>query len=295
MTKSKHHAQKPRNRSRELTQARLKEFLHYDPDTGLFTWIAKSSPYSFVKFGYVAGSLHKRTGHWNIKIDKKTYQASRLAWLYVYGLFPKGEINHIDGDNKNNSLSNLKERITIDKTREITQSYLKEILNYDPETGLFTWKVEKDRNISGADIAGYLDKSDGYFRIRIGKRHYKAHRLAWLYIHGRWPSEQIDHINRNRSDNRLCNLRECTHAQNQQNRSSVKKSSSKYLGVSWDNLRSKWRAQIQINGKNKNLGAFDTEAEANEAYLAAKAELHKFQPIPRKSKKNLAVRLGEQS
>jgi len=87
----------------------------------------------------------------------------------------------------------------------LTQSQLKEILTYNPDTGIFTWLVASNGRIRVGDIAGTTD--NGYVRIMIERTKYRAHRLAWLYVHGESPKEQIDHINHIRDDNRINNLR----------------------------------------------------------------------------------------
>ena len=99
----------------------------------------------------------------------------------------------------------------------LTQVELKELLHYAPDTGGFLWRKGRSNVVAGTR-AGTPDK-DGYVIIRIDKRHYRAHRLAWFYVIGVWPRAIIDHINRNPFDNRFCNLREATHSQNQHNRS----------------------------------------------------------------------------
>ncbi len=100
--------------------------------------------------------------------------------------------------------------------QELTAEYLRSILHYDQETGIFTWKVRTARRVKAGDVAGCSD-GDGYRLIKVQSRLYKAHRLAWLYIHGSWPKDQIDHINRIRTDNRIANLREVSNKQNLQN------------------------------------------------------------------------------
>jgi HNH endonuclease len=93
----------------------------------------------------------------------------------------------------------------------ITRTRLKEFLHYDPETGVFTWLVKPCRNILAGSIAGNV-MNEGYVMVKIDRKNYKAHRLAWLYVHGTFPPDQLDHINRGRADNRLCNLRLSTQA-----------------------------------------------------------------------------------
>ena len=159
---------------------------------------------------------------------------------------------------------------------ELTQSYLKERLHYDPETGIFTWAVGCKGNRAG-DAAGSL-KPSGYRQIMIDGRLYRAHRLAWLYVYGKWPADLIDHINGLRDDNRIVNLREATAAENQQNRTANANNASGFMGVYWHKRDCKWRSHIKIEGRVKHLGCFDTPETASAAYLDAKAELHTFNP-----------------
>ncbi|MBD4919039.1 HNH endonuclease, partial [Xanthomonas citri pv. citri] len=101
---------------------------------------------------------------------------------------------------------------------------LKQLLDYDPETGVFRWKVRVAKKTQVADIAG--SANGRYVTFRLRGRNYTGHRLAWLFSHGRWPSSQIDHINGVGTDNRLCNLRESTQAENMQNRAPNRNNSS---------------------------------------------------------------------
>jgi len=160
----------------------------------------------------------------------------------------------------------------------LTQSRLKELLNYDPETGIFTWVANRQKVTIG-DVAGTINK--GYRAIRIDGKQYKAHRLTFLYMTGNFPKEHTDHIDGDKLNNRWANLRGCTHAENHQNRASHKGSSSKYVGVGWHKASQKWRADIKINGKQKFLGRFETEIAAYASYCKAKSELHAFNPVPR--------------
>lgn len=157
----------------------------------------------------------------------------------------------------------------------LTQSRLKTLLNYDQDTGIFTWRVRTCRNVMAGDVAG-TTSIQGYRQIRINRRTFAAHRLAWLYVHGIWPADQIDHINGVRDDNRLVNLREATSAQNHQNRKKSANNTSGFTGVSWNCWTRKWQAAICAGGQRSHLGHFDTPESAHTAYLAAKAELHTF-------------------
>lgn len=163
---------------------------------------------------------------------------------------------------------------------ELTADKLREMLSYDADTGQFVRKVSTSSNARVGDIAGNMN-GRGYLRIQIGGRSYLVHRLAWLYTHGAWPVDQLDHINGVCDDNRIANLRECTHAENQQNYAKPKNNSSGFMGVSWHKAAGKWMADIQFNGRKRYLGLFLTPESANEAYLQAKAGLHHFQPTPR--------------
>ncbi|WP_313687028.1 HNH endonuclease signature motif containing protein, partial [Pantoea sp.] len=146
----------------------------------------------------------------------------------------------------------------------LTQERLKEILYYDENSGLFTWMVNSSSRRKG-DVAGYLD-SKGYISIRISGKHYRAHRLAWLYMYGAWPTYVIDHINRVKSDNRAMNLRDVTSRANSANRSD---NSSGCTGVSWRQDCDKWRASIWVDGKMKHLGNYHTIDAAHAAYRRA--------------------------
>ena len=151
---------------------------------------------------------------------------------------------------------------------ELTAEYLRSILHYDPATGVFTWKVRTANSVKVGDVVGCPD-GHGYLCIRLQRRLHKAHRLAWLHTYGVWPKDQIDHINRIGTDNRICNLREVSNKQNQQNKSKPSNNTSGHPGVGWYKPTSKWRAQIKHNQKLIHLGYFTTLEEALSARKAA--------------------------
>lgn len=158
----------------------------------------------------------------------------------------------------------------------IDQYRLKELLGYHSETGEFTWQVSSGRAKPGLK-AGTLS-GKGYLQVSLDGRRYYLHRLAWLYVYGENPPETVDHINRNKTDNRISNLRLASVAQNNRNILSRKDSSSGARGVRKDG--NKWRAFIQSNGKNKNLGCFPTLELAKAAYQRAARERYgEFSPV----------------
>jgi hypothetical protein len=152
----------------------------------------------------------------------------------------------------------------------ITQSELKEVLDYNPDTGVFTWIKSIGRRVKAGDVAG--SKNDrGYIRIEIKGKCYKAHRLAHLYMTGTFPENFIDHINHIKDDNRWTNLRDATKSQNQANQPKPKTNTSGYKGVV--RCRNKWRATIHYMNKTIHIGSYNTPQEAAEAYKKKAIEL----------------------
>lgn len=153
------------------------------------------------------------------------------------------------------------------------RSRFDELLTYNLETGLFEWRANKVRAKVGA-IAG-TKHSRGYWQLRVDGKNYLAHRVAWVMTYGRWPLPglDIDHINGNRMDNRIANLREVTRSQNMENQKAARRNSSTgFLGVLRNHNR--FAAHIRARGVTHYLGTFDTAEEAHRAYLAAKSNLH---------------------
>lgn len=149
---------------------------------------------------------------------------------------------------------------------EITCSELRELLHYDPETGLFTNRRHRSANAPQGKVAGTL--VDGYVKVNINGKIYAAHRLAVLYMTGKWPANEVDHRNMQRDDNRWSNLREVTRLENKQN--------IRASGVSVDGKTGKWRAQIQVAKKRYWLGDFCSHNDAKAMYDGAVALFHPF-------------------
>ena len=143
----------------------------------------------------------------------------------------------------------------------------KKVLDYNPETGLFTWMKKCGRQSAGT-IAGAIEEN-GYCYIRVNKRARLAHRAAFAWVYGRWPINQIDHINGNKCDNRICNLREASSQQNAANTPRRKDNTSGFKGVRPAKTEGKWWANIYVNGKIKYLGTYDSPELAHQAYLKA--------------------------
>lgn len=180
---------------------------------------------------------------------------------------------------------------------DITQTRLRELFEFDAAAGVLIWRarpVEDFANISYCErrntrfagtVAGGHD-GHGYRRIRIDGKMWLAHRLIWIYANGPIPGGlQIDHINGKREDNRLDNLRLVTNAENHRNQSMPRNNTSGAIGVSWHKRDRKWEAKIRIDGRQKNLGLFETAAEAAKARAAAE---HKFGFHPNHGRKSSA-------
>lgn len=153
----------------------------------------------------------------------------------------------------------------------LTAERLRAVLHYDPETGIFCWLAGQRRG----EIAGHLD--NGYLRITVDGSPYRANRLAWLFVTGEWPIEQIDHRNLARSDNRWTNLRQATNGQNKANSRTYRNNQCGVKGVhhSGDAYRRKpWRAIVYKDGKTYHLGRYATQDEAGAAYAEAADRLH---------------------
>lgn len=156
----------------------------------------------------------------------------------------------------------------------VSAASLRTIVTYDPETGAFTW-LPRPLDLgwttkNAGRESGWIDTSIGYRRMTVFGQIHLAHRLVWLYVHGRFPARgvELDHVNGDKSDNRLCNLREASHTQNGFNTGLRKNNTSGFKGVTWSPSRARWEAKIDVDGKTKRIGRYKTIEEAAEARRA---------------------------
>lgn len=154
----------------------------------------------------------------------------------------------------------------------LTQERLKELLHYDPETGLWT-RIVGVRGYRAGSQAGSISSAVGYCYIAIDGRRYLSHRLAWLYTFGQFPAREIDHINCDRADNRLYNLREATPRQNRGNIKRSSHNSSGFKGVSFNKFAKKYSASIHVDDKKVHIGYFDNPETAHSAYMSKALEI----------------------
>lgn len=264
-----------------LTLENIKDILNYNPETGFLTWKVTLSNRS--KKWSIAGSLVTDKGktRYFIRAYGNKIEANKCAWAFIYGYIPDFQISHIDGNCSNLKKSNL--TTFKNKDIELTQDYLKSILKYDHETGIFTWISASHKccsNICIGEEAGSNHDKKGRKKIKINGVSYFYHRLAWLYVYGKFPKNLIDHLNNDPSDNRIANLREANHSQNMQNqKTSHSTSSTKIIGVWFNKQCNKYTSQITFNKNKIHLGLFDTAEDASKAYITAKRQLHEFNTI----------------
>jgi AP2 domain. len=154
----------------------------------------------------------------------------------------------------------------------LTRERLVELLHYNSITGVFTWRKSRGR-ASALSPAG-ADNGRGYIQIKVDGKKYYAHRLAFLYMIGEFPPEDVDHINGIKHDNRWENLRACSRSENLYNTQVRRDNSAGVKGVDWDKQRGKYVARIKINGRQTHLGRFSSLDEAKKAYDRAARENH---------------------
>lgn len=145
---------------------------------------------------------------------------------------------------------------------DLTQERLKELLAYNPRTGIFRWRARHRAAIPKNRVAGCVSIPSGYRVISVDGVSYREHRLAWLYVYGKWPNGPMDHINQNQVDNRISNLREATPQENQRNKRLLPNNTSGHVGVSRSDTGKRWIARIGVDDKIIRLGTFDRKEDA---------------------------------
>ena len=155
--------------------------------------------------------------------------------------------------------------------RDLTAKQLRAVVDYNPDTGVFVWRHHRT---NWEDLTAGCERDLGYIVIRINYRLYRAHRLAWLYVHGRWPRGEIDHINGDPSDNRIANLRLATIGQQRANSRIRSDNTSGAKGVWWEKRRGRWVAEIMHEGRKHHVGSYDNFEDAVAARTEAANRLH---------------------
>lgn len=263
----------------------VRAVLSYCPETGELRWREKVA--QRVNVGDIAGFIGSN-GSRIIKLKGEAYQGSRVAWMHYYGEVPAGNVKRRNGDLLDISIKNLiledefyKEkhhnRLVADgDENSISADRLRWLLDYDPEAGIFTTRHAGSRGPAGRVLGGKVTtRGKTYTSINIDGRFYKAHRLAWLHVHGEWPNGMLDHIDGDGENNRLDNLRPADSSLNAWNRLPNREATkSGLIGVSPITNSQRFQAHIDLDKKRVYLGSFDTAEEASTAYWAAKRDMH---------------------
>jgi hypothetical protein len=159
-------------------------------------------------------------------------------------------------------------------TSKITADRAREVFSYDAETGVITRKVDGLKSKKG-DVVSGAGNSRGYKRASLDGERFYLHRLVWLLHYGHWPKQEIDHIDGDRSNNAIKNLRDVSHSVNMHNlKSPMSRNKAGYLGVSPASWCDRYQATIFVDGRHNHLGYFDDPKDAHKRYMEAKKELH---------------------
>lgn len=156
----------------------------------------------------------------------------------------------------------------------VTQAELKRLVTYSPETGHFTWNLDRNWRAKSGDIAGHINTVSGYVELVIDKKLYLCHRLAFLFMTGKWPKQETDHINNIRSDNRWCNLREADVSENRCNTQRNRNNTSGFKGVYFHKPTQTWYGQVRKHGVCHSTNGHPSANAANEALQRIRQRLH---------------------
>ena len=242
-----------------MTQELLKTLINYDPLTGTITRIRPTTKHQ---------SLGDTITSPSISFYMKNYSTTRIIHLYMTGIYPTKDVLLLDGTT-NFAWDNLFLLGSYDNV-PLTCEILRKFVNYDPNTGLLTWRLRATRTAEpGKPLGSVVGKlpDKGYIVITLFGTTYQAHRLAWLHYHGQFPEKQIDHIDHDRTNNKIANLRESSLHTNMKNKSLYTTNTTGYSGVTLKGTS--WLARIGVNGTKVLLGAFRTFDEAVAARKAA--------------------------
>lgn len=257
------------------SQEYLLSRIHYDPQSGEARWKLVDESYgpTYKKINLKAGSLLNTK---KIYLDGHTLQTARVLFKIYYGCDATKPIKFRDGNNTNLSIANITSNLPSIKASSMLKAFssipsdASEIIDYEHHIGNFIWKSRDNTTFNtrfAGKTAGYLNSSSGYYIVTIYNRPYLAHRVAWYLYYGIDPANYLlDHIDENKANNAITNLRLANYSFNAQ----VSKT------VSFIPRNNKYDSAIKVNGIRVNLGTYDTEAEAQAAYLSA---LQKLKPI----------------
>lgn len=259
------------------SQARIAELVWFDPETGKL-YNKPGRPHA--PAGKETGSVHS-LGYRVAYVDGNHYVVHYLIWKLIYGVDPERELRHIDGDGLNNRLDNLR-LADVPAPKPVKQpiipkelpsrEYLRQVFDYDEETGHLTWKIKTGpRSVIGKPVGSI--NSRGYLTTKLDTVHYKVHRLIWMWMTGEDPGSDVDHIDGCCSNNAWDNLRKVEHHVNNKNCKLGRNNKTGVTGVHWDKRHKKWAANIGDRMKKTVLGRYDTFEEAVEARRKAEEEL----------------------
>lgn len=251
-----------------ITRERLLALVDYDPISGVFTRRKDGKGIGFWE------SVQQRV---MICLDGDDYVAARLAWLIAHGEWPSGRVTFKDGDRRNLAAANIvleRRRRLRDMPDGEAQQRLHELFDFDAERGLLIARVAR-RDVAPGEPCLGCDFS-GYRMLCVDGKQFLVHRLIWLYVHGCWPTDNIDHRDGDGCNNRLANLRDVPQVVNSQNLRKARSNnrSTGMLGAYKRNDTGRFTSRIGVDGKSLSLGCFDSAEEAQSAYIEAKRRLH---------------------